>query len=85
MSDDIDRLKGVLEDLRILNDGLTEGRDAMRDIVAAVKPVELETDPEGHGALRTLSDDIRGAYIDARNTFGEIAQTTAELYRKARS
>lgn len=57
MSDDIDRLKTVLEALAQVNDTLKDNHEVMRDVVNAVKPVD-KTDPEGHGALRDIARDI---------------------------
>ena len=62
MSDDIDRLKTVLENLAQLNDTMKDNNEVMSDVVNACMPVELETDPEGHAALFNLAVDIRLAW-----------------------
>lgn len=84
-SDDIDRLKTVLEGLAQANDELKDIHDAMRDVVNAVKPVELETDPEGHGALRDIARDINLAWLQTRQRVEEIAAPIVQLCGKART
>lgn len=73
MSDDIERLKNVLEAINLLNDGLLEHRDAMMDIVAAVVPVNFETNPEAHGELLDIFKEIEGA-------FGALVGSTYEAF-----
>jgi hypothetical protein len=85
MSVDICRLENVLEDIRILNDGMMECRDITRDVVAAVFPVELETDPEGHVALRNIAAEIRLANIHTLFIEREIHDILMDLCTKARA
>lgn len=84
MSDDIDRLKTQVSDLRSLADGLRDTRDALNDVVAAVRPVELETDAEGHVELRDHAFDVLRAYLDIEGVTKEIFGSVALLKRKAR-
>lgn len=85
MSDDIDRLKTQLADMLLLNDGLVETRNALTDVVGAVRPLELETDPEGHAALRDQALDIRKALACIVATTDSIRFTVAILSAKART
>lgn len=84
MSDDTDRLDYQLEDIRALADGLRDFCDAFNDVVAAVKPVELETDPEGHVALRDRAFDARRAFQELEALTKEVFAPVAVLTRKAR-
>lgn len=85
MSDDIDRLKNLLEDFHNLKDGLTDGRDAMRDVVAAVKQIDRETDPEGHAALRDITRDICLEGNACAIILNEMYDIAAVLEDKARA
>jgi hypothetical protein len=58
MSDDIDRLKTVLENLAQVNDELKDISEAFRDVVNACSPVDRNEDSEGHGALWDITTDI---------------------------
>lgn len=84
MSDDIDRLKTVLENLASTNDELKDIHDAMRDTVNSVQPVELETDPEGHGALRDIAGDIHLAHGLLVQRVSDIDALVWKLRVKAR-
>ncbi|MEY9506955.1 hypothetical protein ABIE87_006513 [Bradyrhizobium diazoefficiens] len=84
MSDDIDRLKTQLSDLLLLGDGMQETRNALTDVVSAVKPVELETDPEGHAALRDQSRELDTAVASILTTIHSIRFTLDLLRAKAR-
>jgi hypothetical protein len=84
MSDDIDRLKTVLENLLQTRDTLQDHHDAMSDVVNAVRPVELETDAEGHGALRDISNAIRIAYAELHQVLQNVDSLVWKLRVKAR-
>jgi hypothetical protein len=84
MSDDIDRLKTQLSDLLLLGDGMQETRNALTDVVSAVRPVELETDPEGHAALRDQSKELDNAVAGILTTIHSIRFTLDLLRAKAR-
>lgn len=85
MSDDIDRLKKALEDLRAVTDTLRDNGEAFRDVVAAVASIELETDPEGHGALRDLTMDICYAHLAFLDASRPIFVALVDLKKKARA
>lgn len=84
MSDDIDRLKTVLENLAQVNDELKDIHDATRDVVNSVKPVELETDAEGHAVLRDIAGDIRLAFTQLHAHVGNLDALVWKLMVKAR-
>lgn len=83
MSDDIDRLKTILEGIAQTNDELKDLHDVMRDVVEKVTPVELETDPEGHGALRDIAGDILLASTLLQKRTVEVGALVEELEIKA--
>jgi hypothetical protein len=85
MSDDIDRLKTQLSDLLLLGDGMQETRNALTDVVSAVRPVELETDPEGHAALRDHANAVWLAAISVYEKADHILALTRLLSKKART
>lgn len=85
MSDDIDRLKTQQSDLRLLYDGLVETRNALTDVVSAIKPIELETDPEGHAALRDHANEVRNSLASIVAITDSIRFTVALLCAKART
>lgn len=84
MSDDIDRLKAVLSDMRVINDGLLDTREVMGDVVRGVTPIELETDPEGHAALRDMAAEVQGAFNDLLSRTLEVYVVFVALASKAR-
>jgi hypothetical protein len=85
MSDDIDRLKRVLEQMAVAYDTLKEDYDVMRDVVNAVQPINIDTDPEGHSHLRDLSVDISLAYEQLARCVGSIHSPVWDLKVKTRS
>lgn len=84
MSDDIDRLKNLLEDLRALRDGLGDTAEVASDVIAIVTPVELETDVEGHRELYNFAMDVRGVVREIAAQVANIDVKVADLAIKAR-
>jgi hypothetical protein len=63
---------------------MKETCDAFGDVVSAVKPIELETDPEGHAALREHATTVWLAAISLYEQADHILALARLLTKKAR-
>lgn len=84
MSDDIERIHGVVEALRSMNDTLEGDTDVLRDVMNAVTPIELETDPAGHVAIRNAVKEYGAEFARFHSLAQELQFNGARLYNKAR-
>lgn len=83
MSDDIDRLKTILEGIAQANDELKDISEAFRDVVDGVTTVDANANREGYDALRDLAGDIGLALTLLRQRVEDVEALGVQLYGKA--